>query len=96
MPGVCRLGDIGSAHQSFPETDVIEASSDTLVNSLGVHREGDAIREHGSPSPSPVHSRTLASGSKTVIINSAGLSIIGSTIDCGGFMVTASGNTSAN
>lgn len=96
MPPVCRLGDIGSAHASFPETDVIETSNNTTVNSLGVHRQGDAIREHGSPSPSPVHPRKLASGSGNTFVNSKQVSIIGSPIDCGGFMVTGSGNTFVN
>lgn len=96
MPSVARLTDIGSAHASFPDTAVIEASDNCSVNSLGVHRVGDAIQPHGSPSPSPVHSRHLASGSFNTYLNSRQIGIIGSPVDCGGFIVTGSGNTFIN
>lgn len=96
MPSVARLTDIGSAHASFPDTATIEASDNGFVNSLGIHREGDAIDPHGSPSPSPVHSRHLASGSSNTYLNSKQIGIIGSPVDCGGFIVTGSGNTFIN
>lgn len=96
MPAVARITDIGSAHESFPETVVIEGSDNGFVNSLGVHRVDDAIESHGSPSPSPVHSRHLASGSTDTYLNSKQIGIIGSPIDCGGFIVTGSGDTFIN
>lgn len=96
MPPIARLTDIGSAHASFPDTDAIEGSGDTDVNSLPAHCVGHAIRPHGSPSPSPVHSRALATGSGDTDVNSKPLGHIGSAVNCGGLIVTGSGDSFVN
>lgn len=96
MPAIARLTDIGSAHASFPDTDVIEGCGDIDVNSLPAHCVGHAIRPHGSPSPSPEHSRALASGSGNTDFNSRALGHIGSAVDCGGLIVTGSGDSFVN
>lgn len=92
MPPVVRLTDIASGHGSFPPTNVIEASSDTICNGLGVHRLGDAIQPHASPSPSPIHSRASAVASTDVTCNGRGVVRIGDAVNCGGILVTGSGN----
>lgn len=96
MPPIARLTDIGSAHESWPDTDVIEGSYNTDVNSLPVHCVGHAIREHGSPSPSPVHNRKLAEGSPNTDVNSRAVGRIGDPVDCGGLIVTGSPDTIVN
>lgn len=96
MPSVARFTDIGSAHGSWPDTDVIEGSPNTDVNSLAAHCVGHNIRPHGSPSPSPVHARKLATGSFNTDVNSRKLGHIGAAVDCGGLIVTGSGNTFVN
>lgn len=92
MPPVVRLTDIASGHGSFPPTDVIEASTDVICNGLGVHRLGDNIRPHPSPSPSPEHPRHSAVASTDVTCNGRGVVRIGDAVDCGGILVTGSGN----
>lgn len=96
MPRVARLTDIGSAHESWPDTDVIEGSEDTTVNSLDVHCVSHEIREHGSPSPSPTHQRFLAEGSPDTTVNSLAVGRIGDPVDCGGFIITGSHDTDLN
>lgn len=47
---------------------------------------------HGSPSPSPPHPGTIASGSGTVSVNSQSAARIGDPIDCGQVIAVGSGN----
>lgn len=89
MPAVARVTDIGSAHSGFPDSDVIEGSSDTDVNSLAVHLVSHAIRAHP-------HGRRLAVGSPNLDINSLPVGRIGDSIDCGGFIKTGSPDTILN
>lgn len=83
-----RLTDIGSGHSSYPPTNLIEASSNVIIEDLPAARKGDALEPHGSPSPSPVHSRAVAKGSSTVIVNDRDAARIGDPINCGGLLVT--------
>lgn len=89
---VSRLGDTGSGHGSFPPTNVITCSINTFVNNKGVGRKGDQLQPHGSPSPSPVHSRSLCGCSSKTIVNNKGVVRIGDAICCGGLMVQGSPN----
>lgn len=41
MPGVARKGDMGSAHDCFPERANDQGSPDVFVNGRGAHRVGD-------------------------------------------------------
>lgn len=86
MPAVARITDIGSYHGPFPNTEVIEGSSNCDINSLGAHRVGDALAPH-------MHSRHLAKGSSTCDVNSRPLGYITCPVDCGGFIITGSSNT---
>lgn len=96
MPPAVRLGDIASGHGSFPPTKTIEGSGNTVVNSIPVHRNGDAIASHSSPSPSPPHKRAAACSSGNTFVNSKGVVRIGDCVSCGGMLVTGSGNTLIN
>ncbi|KHT39931.1 S-type Pyocin domain-containing protein [Pectobacterium brasiliense] len=95
MPGAARLNDIGSGHDCFPETPIIEGSSDVIINGQPAARQGDAVLLHGCPCPNTphgVHSRKIAEGSSTVIINGKPAARIGDGIHCGGVIVSGSGN----
>ncbi|MBN3181935.1 S-type pyocin domain-containing protein [Pectobacterium brasiliense] len=95
MPGAARLNDIGSGHDCFPETPIIEGSSDVIINGQPAARQGDAVLLHGCPCPNAphgVHSRKIAEGSSTVIINGKNAARIGDGINCGGVIISGSGN----
>ncbi|MGI8464474.1 type VI secretion system PAAR protein [Pectobacterium punjabense] len=95
MPGAARLNDIGSGHDCFPETPIIEGSSDVIINGQPAARQGDTVLLHGCPCPNAphgVHSRKIAEGSSTVIINGKPAARIGDGINCGGVIVSGSGN----
>lgn len=97
MPPVAlNVKSIGSAHESYPDTNAIEGSGDTTVNSLEVHCESHALASHGSPSPSGAHPRALAQGSPDTYINSLQAGRIGDPVDCGGLIVTGSSDTIIN
>jgi uncharacterized Zn-binding protein involved in type VI secretion len=96
MPPPGRIGDIGSGHGSFPPTTVIQGSPNTFVNSIPVHRVGDAIAAHGSPSPSGPHGRAGAAGSPNTYVNLKAIMRIGDPITCGGVIATGSHNTIIN
>ncbi len=95
MPGAARLNDIGSGHDCFPETPIIEGSSDVIINGQPAARQGDAVLLHGCPCPNAphgVHSRKIAEGSSTVLINGKPAVRIGDGINCGGVIASGSGN----
>ena len=92
MPAQSRLGDTGSGHGSFPPTNVIAGSPNVFVNGRPAARLGDPLASHGSPSPSPPHSRAIAAGSGSVFINGKPAARIGDAINCGGNLISGSGN----
>jgi len=92
MPAQARLGDTGSGHGSFPSTNIIQGSPNVFVNGKPAARQGDALAPHSSPSPSPPHGRNIASGSSTVFINGKPAARVGDSINCGGSIVSGSGN----
>ena len=96
MPPVSRLGDIGSGHGSFPPTTVTSASNNTYANSIQIARQTDSLAPHGSPSPSPVHSRSICGGSETIYVNSLPVARLGDAICCGGLLVQGSSNIFCN
>lgn len=95
MPPVTRLSDSGSGHGSFVPRPSSEGSGDVFVNGIPVHREGDGWVPHGSPSPSPPHGGTLASGSSTVFVNGRQCGRIGDPVSCGSVVVQGSPNVFA-
>ncbi|MBA0194216.1 type VI secretion system PAAR protein, partial [Pectobacterium carotovorum] len=95
MPGAARLNDIGSGHDCFPETPITEGSPDVIINGQPAARKGDTVLLHGCPCPNAphgVHSRKIAEGSSTVIINGKPATRIGDSINCGGVIISGSGN----
>ncbi|WP_237613363.1 type VI secretion system PAAR protein [Pectobacterium parmentieri] len=95
MPGAARLNDIGSGHDCFPETPITEGSPDVIINGQPAARQGDVVLLHGCPCPNAphgVHPRKIAEGSSTVIINGKPAARIGDGINCGGVIVSGSGN----
>lgn len=96
MPPVSRLTDIALGHSSFPSTPAIEGCKTIIVNNLPAHTVGHAVQPHGSPSPSPVHNRTTASGSSNTIFENKPLAFIGSAVDCGGMLAQGSPDTIVN
>lgn len=93
MPGIARVTDIGSAHQSWIETRIIEGSPTTILNSLSVARDGDALEDHTSTSNGNTHSRHISGGVSNVFIDSRMIAVIGTPIDCGGTIITGSNVT---
>lgn len=95
MPGAARLNDIGSGHDCFPETPITEGSPDVIINGQPAARQGDTVLLHGCPCPNTphgAHSRKIAEGASTVIINGKPAARIGDGINCGGVIISGSGN----
>lgn len=92
MPGIVRLGDIGSGHAChFPPTCATSASPDVFVNGLPVVRVGDSYGAHGCVGClAPDHSRYQLMGSPTFFVNGRAVARIGDAISCGGVAVTGS------
>nr|DAP53675.1 MAG TPA: Baseplate wedge protein [Caudoviricetes sp.] len=88
--------DVASGHGSFPPTNTDGCSGNVTINSIGAHRLGDSIIPHGSPSPSPVHSRAAGGCSPNVTVNGLGLVRLGDAVKCGGVLITGSGNVICN
>ena len=85
MPGCARLGDICSG-TGGPSRPNIEASTDTLVNGLGIHRQGDAWDLYGY----------LVSGSPNVIVNGKQCGRWGDPVSCGSVVITCSSDVIIN
>ncbi|WP_245929654.1 type VI secretion system PAAR protein [Brenneria roseae] len=95
MPGAARLNDIASGHDCFPETPIVEGSPDVIINGQPAARQGDTVLLHGCPCPNAphgVHPRKIAEGSSTVLINGKPAARIGDGINCGGVIISGSGN----
>ena len=86
MPGAARLNEIGSGHGNSPETPIISGSPDVLINGQPAARVGDALAPHSA------HPRSITQGSSTVFINGKPAARIGDGIDCGGVIISGSGN----
>lgn len=86
MPGAARLNDIGSGHGNSPETPIISGSPDVLINGQPAARVGDDLAPHSA------HPRSITQGSSTVFINGKPAARIGDGIDCGGVIISGSGN----
>ncbi len=91
MPGIARKTDIGSAHELWLETQIIEGSPTTTLDSLPIARDGDALEEHTSNGNT--HSRHISGGVDNVFLDSRRIAVIGTPIDCGGVIITGSNVT---
>lgn len=95
MPAVSRLGDLSTGDPcGAPPRPSAAGSPNVFVNSIAVHREGDAWVEHACPSSSP-HGAVTVSGSGTVFVNGHAISRIGDPISCGSSIASGSPNVFA-
>jgi uncharacterized Zn-binding protein involved in type VI secretion len=81
-----RVGDIGTAHDGYPQTPIITGSSTVKFDGIPAARLGDALAPHSKPKH-PIHSRSIASGSSTVFIDGKAAAITGGSVSCGGVLV---------
>lgn len=61
------VGDIGTDHDGFPPTPIIEGSQDIIIDNKPAARVGDKLAPHAKPG-SPPHDRSIATGSSTVLM----------------------------
>jgi uncharacterized Zn-binding protein involved in type VI secretion len=81
MPAVCRGDSVDAdvVHCSQPRRD--QRSDNVFVNGTGISRQDDNNTEHiKPPGPCPPHVAPIATGSKTVLINTKGCGRIGDSI----------------
>lgn len=83
------IGDIGTDHDGFPPTPIIEGSQDIIIDNKPAARVGDALAPHARPN-SPPHDRSIATGSSTVFFNNKPAALTGSEVDCGGTVIGGS------
>jgi uncharacterized Zn-binding protein involved in type VI secretion len=83
------IGDIGTDHDGFPPTPIIEGSQDISIDNKPAARVGDKLAPHAKPG-SPPHDRSIATGSSTVFFNNKPAAITGSEVDCGGTVIGGS------
>ena len=86
-----RLGDIGDKHGKYPPTPVIVGSGDVAINGRPAARKGDPLIPHVAPK-SPPHPRFIKEGSGSVLINGKPAARVTDAVDCGGKIITGSGN----
>ncbi|KAB7669754.1 type VI secretion system PAAR protein [Plesiomonas shigelloides] len=83
------IGDIGTDHDGFPPTPIIEGSQDIIIDSKPAARVGDALEPHAKPG-SPPHDRAITTGSTTVFFNGKPAALTGSKVGCGGVIIGGS------
>lgn len=83
------VGDIGTDHDGFPPTPIIEGSQDIIIDNKPAARVGDALAPHAKPG-SPPHDRAITTGSNTVFFNYKAAALTGSEVGCGGVIIGGS------
>lgn len=83
------VGDIGTDHDGFPPTPIIEGSQDIIIDNKPAARVGDALAPHAKPNHPP-HDRAITTGSKTVFFNHKPAALTGSEVGCGGVIIGGS------
>ena len=86
-----RIGDTASNHGPWHPSPIVSGSANVLTNGKPAARKGDAAAPHVKPK-SPPHGRSISEGSGTVFINGKPASRVTDAIDCGGTIVSGSGN----
>jgi Uncharacterized conserved protein len=95
MPGAARLGDTAGGHGCFPPTLVTSASAGVMINGQPAARLSDAAAPHGCPCPKTPHGhhgRQIAVGSPGVMIDGKPAARIGDALNCGGVLISGSGD----
>ncbi|WP_252109560.1 MULTISPECIES: type VI secretion system PAAR protein [unclassified Halomonas] len=80
------LGDIGTDHDGYPPTPVIEGSPTVIMDGKPVARLGDALEPHDKPNH-PTHSRSIAQGSGTIFVDGKPVALTSHAVDCGGVVI---------
>lgn len=80
------VGDIGTDHDGFPPTPIIEGSQDIIIDNKPAARVDDALAPHAKPG-NPPHDRAITTGSKTVFFNYKAAALTGSEVGCGGVII---------
>lgn len=92
---VTRLNDNSTSDPcGAPPRKNAGASSDVIVNDLGVHRHTDGWIAHACPNSSP-HGATTIAGTPVVIVNDLQCTRIGDPISCGSVVAQGSSNVFA-
>lgn len=91
MPKVILIGDIGTEHDGYQSSPVIEGSFTVTIDNRKVARVGDALEPHTDNSH-PSHPRRIAIGSSSVFIEGRPVAIEGSGVDCGGILIAGGTN----
>lgn len=86
MPKVILIGDMGTEHDGYHRSRVIEGSSTVMIDNRKVARVGDALEPHIKPNHPP-HPRKIATGSSSVFIDGQPVAIEGGKVDCGGVLI---------
>lgn len=85
------VGDMGTDHEGFPPTPVIEGSPSVMIDGKPVARQGDALEPHTRPNDSS-HPRQIAEGAANILIDGKPAALTGHAVDCGGVVIgSASG-----
>lgn len=94
MPGGARKGDLAKGHGCFPDSPVIQGSPDVFINGLSAARLGDAVEAHSCTCGKDcgTHSRIISEGSATVFINGRPAATVSHGINCGGVIISGSGD----
>lgn len=88
MPKVILIGDLGTEHDGYHTSPVIEGSSSVYIDGRQVARVGDALVPHEKPNH-PTHPRTIITGASSVFIDGKAVAVEGSKIDCGGVLIAS-------
>jgi len=75
----------------FHPTPIIGGSADIIINGRPAARVGDALVPHGCGN-CPPHGRAISEGSSTVVFNGKPAARTGDAIDCGGVIISGSGD----
>lgn len=95
MSGIVRLTDLCTGHGCYPARSNVEASTNSIVNNLGIHRVGDNWETHGCGTCVP-HGAIQATGSPNVSVNDRPIARVGDNLSCGSMNATGSSNSSVN
>lgn len=85
-PAIAVVGDIGTDHNGFPPTAIIGGSPDVLLDNKPVARVGDPLQPHSKPKHG-THSRQIAAGQSSVLVNGRPVAVTGSAVSCGGVII---------
>jgi len=67
MSKVILVRDVGTEHDGYHSSPVIEGSTSVTIDNRKVARVGDALASHVKPNHSP-HDRKIATGSSSVLL----------------------------